>query len=365
MNQTSVKYYPQLDAIRGLSFIGIYFFHAWHPASKGGVVPEFFQYIHSHLSLSIDVFYILSAFLLTWLGIGEYRLRGNFSIKNYFARRILRIWPLYYLIMLLAFIVFPFIALKTGQPMSLPSAPHYLFFIANFYKEPHVYLLQVLWSISVEEQFYIFWGFSLLLFQQKIRTVIAILFFTGLLFCFYRSVNNYPYYFHTATYLMNFAIGAMLAVTMQNPNKLTGYFEDFGKRRSFVLLMLLPLIFILSFILIKAAPGFSNITNLVTRILFLFYCAFFMLDQLVNKETALKLCNWKRMIYTGKISYGLYCFHGIVLTVGGIVLQKMPFKVPFLPWIILLLAVDFLVAHVSYRYYEQWFLRLKEKMRRI
>ena len=108
MSSVSKYYFPQLDAIRGLSFLGIYFVHAFHPDFGTGFFKELLQYLYNNLALSIDVFFILSSFLLTWLGINEYKVKGNFSFINYFIRRALRIWPLYILLMIFSFIIVPY-----------------------------------------------------------------------------------------------------------------------------------------------------------------------------------------------------------------------------------------------------------------
>ena len=84
-------YFPQLDSIRGLSFLAVFFFHAFHPHFGTRFFGRMLQYFYNNLDLSIDVFFILSSFLLTWLGINEYRTKGNFSFVNYFIRRALRI----------------------------------------------------------------------------------------------------------------------------------------------------------------------------------------------------------------------------------------------------------------------------------
>ena len=82
MSEGSKYYFPQLDAIRGLSFLAVYFVHAFHPDFGTGFFKELLQYLYNNLALSIDVFFILSSFLLTWLGINEYKVKGNFSFMN-------------------------------------------------------------------------------------------------------------------------------------------------------------------------------------------------------------------------------------------------------------------------------------------
>jgi len=132
-------YYPQLDSIRGLSFLGIFLYHSIHPEFGSGLISSFVQYLYHQLPLAIDVFFLLSSFLLTRIGLVEYEKRHNFSFVNYFTRRVLRIWPLYYLLMFLSFIVFPIMAVKAGASMSLPDPLFYVFFVSNFYHVDHVF----------------------------------------------------------------------------------------------------------------------------------------------------------------------------------------------------------------------------------
>src|SRR5690606_13494204 len=98
------EYFPFLDALRGLSFIGIFILHASQPMWDNSPIDKFLHHFRFSLSFSIDVFFILSSFLLTYLGLREFEKHGRFSFKNYFLRRALRIWPLYYLIMVLSFL---------------------------------------------------------------------------------------------------------------------------------------------------------------------------------------------------------------------------------------------------------------------
>ena len=140
MQEKAKYYFPQLDSIRGLSFLAVFFFHAVHPHFGTGFFSRMAQYLYNNLVLSIDVFFILSSFLLTWLGINEYKEKGNFSFVNYFIRRILRIWPLYFLIMIFSFILLPYLQVS----VTLPPAFYYVYFISNFYLEGHVYFLRFL-----------------------------------------------------------------------------------------------------------------------------------------------------------------------------------------------------------------------------
>ncbi|MBL0144568.1 MAG: acyltransferase [Chitinophagaceae bacterium] len=160
-------YYPQLDAIRGIGIVCIFFYHAYKPHFGQSLIAQISTFFYSNLYLSIDLFFVLSSFLITFLAFNEVEKNGNFSFKNYFIRRALRIWPLYYLLMLVSFVFIRLLANQMGETITLPPAAWYLFFVSNFYSEGHVFFLQQLWTLSVEEQFYIVWGLSLLFFTKK------------------------------------------------------------------------------------------------------------------------------------------------------------------------------------------------------
>ena len=224
MSNPSKYYFPQLDAVRGLSFLAVYIFHAFHPQFGTGFFGRMLQYFYYNLSLSIDVFFILSSFLLTWLGINEYKARGNFSFINYFIRRALRIWPLYFLLMIFSFVLVPYASIYFHVPITLPPAYYYLFFVSNFYLEGHVYFLRFLWTLSVEEQFYLFWGICLLLFQKRLMACVAVLGGVSLCYTMYAIQNHIPHDLNTLTYLFDFAMGILAAVLMHRQNSIVNFF---------------------------------------------------------------------------------------------------------------------------------------------
>ena len=75
------KYYPQLDAIRGISVLAVFFFHSYHPLKCNTIIENIFSFLIERMGMGLDVFFILSAFLLTLLGINEYQTNGIFSFK--------------------------------------------------------------------------------------------------------------------------------------------------------------------------------------------------------------------------------------------------------------------------------------------
>lgn len=365
MSESSKYYFPQLDAIRGLSFLAVYFVHAFHPDFGAGFFNQLLQYLYQNLALSIDVFFILSSFLLTWLGINEYRVKGNFSFINYFIRRVLRIWPLYILLMIFSFIIVPYAADYFHVPVTLPPAYYYLFFISNFYLEGHVYFLRFLWTLSVEEQFYLLWGFCLVIFQKQMLLCVLVLAGISIGYTVYALQTNADGYYNTLIYLFDFAVGILAAVLMQQGSYVIEVFKKMTTTKNILFLLLLPALFILIFCVTYFKPNlFGYWADIIMRYVFIIYTGFFIIDQMVNEKAFIKLKSQRFLIYTGKISYGLYCFHGIVLTFGLLALQKLQIKMPAFVSVFLLLAVNYIVSAISYQYVEKPFLLLKNKMRR-
>lgn len=366
MSSGAKYYFPQLDAVRGLSFLAVYFFHAVHPDPGNDFFSRMGQFFYSNLVLSIDVFFILSSFLLTWLGMGEYKSKGNFSFGNYFIRRALRIWPLYFLLMIFAFVLVPNTAAYFHVPVSLPPAYYYLFFVSNFYLEAHVYFLQFLWTLAVEEQFYLLWGLCLWLLQKHIRACAFVLTGVSIGYTAYAIHNGIHHYFHTLTYLFDFSAGIAAAYFVQKEAPVVMWFKKTGKIRSALFFLMLPFFFILLFFIGEITPaGFTPWLDLAGRYGFIIYTALFIIEQMVNEDAVLKLKKSRFLVYTGKISYGLYCFHGVVLTFGSVLLEKLGIHMPVLVKLFVFLGINYLVAAGSYRFIESPFLQLKNKLRRI
>ncbi len=360
------KYYPQLDAIRGLSVLAVFFYHAYKPTDGTYLIQSFWVWFFSKMYLGLDVFFILSAFLLTLLGINEYKKNGNFSFKNYFIRRALRIWPLYYVIMFFAFVVLKLFQKYTGQQITLPPAGWYLFFISNFYLLGHVFFLRLLWTLSVEEQFYFVWGLCLLFFQKNLGWIIFIFALTSLAFNIAAVSKGIDIYFNTLTYLLDMMVGAFAAFSIIKNSLLVKFFQILKRGKSYLFYIVFPLLFVVTFLIDRSVPeSLKSVTELIFRMIFVVYCGLVIIDQMVNTNTVLSLSNKKILVYTGKISYGLYCFHGIVITFGAIALKAIQAKFPGLVNAMVLLGITFAAASLSYVFIEKPFLKLKDKLRRI
>lgn len=364
--RNSKLYFSQLDSIRGLSFIAIFLFHSYHIKESVTQIGKLLNYLHDRLPLGLETFFILSSFLLTFLAYNEYKKRGNYSFKNYFVRRILRIWPLYYFILALAFVIFPLVAGYVNFSMQLPDYRYYIFFVSNFYSKEHVYFLMFLWTISVEEQFYLLWGLSLKFFFKRIIIVIFLLCLTSVLFSLYTIIYEVPGYFNTLTYLFDFGCGALAAIVTFKNSKISKWFNSLSNKETILFYCYLPVHFLVFYILNDNTSGLiNNCLELLSRYFFIIYIALLLIEQVSNKNRSKLFQNSKFLIFTGKISYGLYCYHGITLTAMTVLLKRFSVDLPSLVFVVVCFIINYGIAALSYFYFEQPILKLKAKWRRI
>lgn len=173
-------YYPELDGLRFLAFLAVYVFHGgvpqfsrWVNALAAGLtnlIPSTHPWlpldpgeaVRSNGWVGVQFFFILSGYLITTLLLREKARYGRISLRAYWVRRILRIWPLYYLTVALAFVVLPWfdgVTPTTYDPGYGRHLPAFLAFAGNW----SMALLgpvgndavSILWSVCVEEQFYL------------------------------------------------------------------------------------------------------------------------------------------------------------------------------------------------------------------
>lgn len=145
-------YFPSLDGLRTLAILPV----VWHHATTrpmGGVLDRG--------PLGVDLFFALSGFLITSLLLHEQRTRGGISLRAFWIRRSLRIFPLYYLV-LIAFVVHALVFRDSGPIRDdfLRNVPFYATYTSNWFTSgsfDHPIVFSFAWSLATEEQFYLVW----------------------------------------------------------------------------------------------------------------------------------------------------------------------------------------------------------------
>lgn len=130
-------YFENLNGLRFYCFLSVFFYHSFHTEIEGIKKNNFYLFLTKGLfkngDLGVNCFFVLSGFLITYLLLIEKIKNSNINIWNFWVRRILRIWPLFYFCVFFGFIVFPEIKLAFNQiPNENASYISYLLFINNF-----------------------------------------------------------------------------------------------------------------------------------------------------------------------------------------------------------------------------------------
>lgn len=176
-------YFPGLHALRFFAALAVVVAHIELLKSRHGY-PNFADNlaVYELGRIAVTFFFVLSGFLITFLLLEEKRKVGSISIRKFYVRRIFRIWPLYYLVVFLAFVVVPHV-----KGLAIPSMPvagnqHASILGLFLVLLPQVALslyppfpyAEPLWSIGVEEQFYLFWPLLMVRFRKALPLAIVI-----------------------------------------------------------------------------------------------------------------------------------------------------------------------------------------------
>jgi peptidoglycan/LPS O-acetylase OafA/YrhL len=307
--------------------------------------------------IGVVLFFAISGFLITLLLEKEKEKTGKIKLKNFYLRRIFRVWPLYYLILILSYFILDFQPNFITLILCLTVFPNIAQGLGlGWTGSPQV------WSIGVEEQFYIFWPFivkfskNLLMVTISLFIIFSILpFFFLFIIRFYELntewvsiVNNIAY----GTKYGCMAIGGFFAILYMKKRR---FLEKFYKFRLFNYFLI-----ILPFILWFNGTHFIIFTDEFYAILFSISILLLSTNSnLIDIDNSLTK-------FLGKISYGIYMYHWIVLHIVfhyGIYFyldqELFTLKLYFL-----IIIPTIIIAYLSFRFFEKPFLTIKEKYKR-
>jgi len=302
-------------------------------------------------SYGVSIFFTLSGFLITYLLLKEKEKLSEINIKKFYIRRVLRIWPLYYLYFFVCmgtyFIFRTFIELNI--------IPFYVFLLANIPIIINVMLPYMghLWSIGVEEQFYLFWPWMVKNHNRKLlrNAIIFVFLFLMLKVLFfgisYKLGYTIPLIAISVTRFHLMVIGCIAAILFYNNSKLIGYFLNLKTQiASWLILML-------------AALNIFHISSLVDHEILAVVTVMIILSQITRKNYLIDLDN-KVLNLIGKISYGIYVIHPLLIFLLSklIKFEHSTFLNYGLIYSVII-ASTLLVSYTSYNLYEKRFIKLK------
>ncbi|HIP35385.1 MAG TPA: acyltransferase [Crocinitomix sp.] len=370
-------HFKNLDGLRFLAALSVFIFHfvselkVITPGQTKGFYYHLVSFVTSKGTLGVNFFFVLSGFLITYLILYEIKTTKSFNLKYFLIRRTLRIWPLYFLIVVIGFLVFPLVFNGYSTNHRLIN---YVFFLANFDElyygiNDSINFLTAPWSVAIEEQFYLFWGvlFYVLsktilnkqLTMYKLPLIVLVLLLLSFMFRLYHHTEHRLLYYHTIAVMPDILIGALLGYFYMLKHRWIKSLENLSKNK-----IILVYFIGLSIILFKNQIFFGPFIVLERFVIALFF-AFVILDQISFNCSFLKVENIKGTAFLGKISYGLYMYHLVVMYVleKSIDFGSLNDYVSITLFFILSVFLTFIIALLSYQWFEHPFLTLKKKFK--
>src|SRR5262245_30496387 len=172
----SNSHIPALDGLRGLAILLVLLVHTYYPA--GGIARHQSTLDRACLHVcglgwcGVDLFFALSGFLIT--GILLQAKGGEDALRNFYLRRALRIFPLYYLVVLARLFILP------GRAFDPWESTSYLLYFSNFWRSAHLAVTPFdnfvgpTWSLAVEEQFYLLWPLLVFLLSRRSLLILCV-----------------------------------------------------------------------------------------------------------------------------------------------------------------------------------------------
>lgn len=322
-------FFKNLDALRFIAFLFIFLGHALDTDSemiRQSVIYGWVKdYVYIFAKTGFSFAFVLSSYINTWVILEERQHAGRFKPWLYYVRRALRIWPLYFFVLFIGFVLIPLGMDLMDQPYQEVGSPWYfILFVGNFYLIEHGWthspIISVLWSVSVEEQFYIFWPFLLIIFRKNEKWLFALLLIIFGIATWHYFGTDVNLWFHTLFLLADIAVGALFAFISFHRN---WGFETLKSLKKGVIQGIYAL-FISSLLLydfLFESPLFPGVINLIIeKLFFAILLSFFIFEQNFCTNSFFKFGRLKTVTYLGVISYGLFCFHEIGLLVANRVL---------------------------------------------
>ena len=308
---SSIKYRPEIDGLRAIAVISVIIYHLNENWLPGGF-------------LGVDIFFVLSGFLITGIIIKEIQ-KNAFSFKQFYTRRIKRIYPAFITVIALVSFIASAIFIYNDFNQLRKTIELATIFLSNFYlgltqgyfdlsanENPVLHI----WSLAVEEQYYLIFPLILILAYKKFREIKVLLIITLILFFIllatsFIPANVYKEVFHQPNiyYLSNLRfpellVGSLLAIYHNLSNNI-----QLSKLASNILAILSTLLLFFCLFLMRNNTVFiPGVTLIIPCILTA------LIIHTTSQNNIVKLClSNKVMVFIGKISYSLYLYHWIFI----------------------------------------------------
>ena len=392
---SNAKAIPTLDGMRGIAVLLVLMFHfAWtfpgdDPAKAVDIVDKIAVRIHAFMWsgwTGVDLFFVLSGYLITRGLVAPSKKATGTRLKMFWMRRVLRIFPLYYAVLIVGTIVTLAFGAKWIPPIS------YWLYMQNYalaFDEEVMRWVAHFWSLAIEEQFYFVWPLVAVLVTRRklIPTILVLtlltvglrgfLTFKGHTIGAFQGVFENPLgvahgvakfvYRATFTRADGLLLGAFVAVTQR---EIHHPISHVWRRLRFPLWVATAIALLGLYIWANGLNDYDRRIigiGYVTLALF-FACSISLCADHVISDRTRRFLSWKPLVACGKVSYGMYIFHWPLVVLMVPYLEKWQRGMSTASQMALCMgaivggiALIYVLAWISFRFFETPFLKMKHK----
>lgn len=350
-------YFPNLNALRIYAAVCVVIAHVAYTFGDMRTQSAFYSWLDILIldaQTAVSLFFVLSGFLITYLLLAERERHGTISVRQFYLRRILRIWPLYYLIVLIGFVLLPLMLGSEYALYNMPAGSIILVVVMLPNLVGPLGPLGHLWTIGLEEQFYLAWPWAVRRRGILLKVIFGVIFIKLALAPILYAINN------DAMLIMFLgarfecmALGGLAAWLYHRRHPLL--------RRLYSLPVVLVVTAGVVYLVLVDVPV-TALGNALIGLLF----ALLVLNLATHPQLRIRLQGpvWDTL---GNLSYGIYMFHYPLLYLVLYVMRALGLPEgdsTNLLLYVLTLGGTFVLAALSYRFFESPFLVLKSRLAR-
>jgi peptidoglycan/LPS O-acetylase OafA/YrhL len=352
-----VRFFGSLDGLRALSILGVIWFHSWWGTPSYSRLES--MPVLRQGSYGVHIFFVVSGFLITTLLLREMDRYGKISLRDFYIRRALRIWPLYYAVLgiyLVNALVFERGTVRANSFLHyLPSFATftYTWFVSTAWPGG---MFNLAWTLATEEQFYLFWPFAL----RFLRGIWSSVFIVGVIALKLATDHHFTAWFLPPGWLptrivisiaVPICMGVLLAQALHWPRGFKFLYRVVGWKWA------APVMLVAMFISLAPLHPPIMLAWLATAAL--------VAACVVREDNGLaRLLRLRLVAFIGTLSYGMYLLNSLSIHAVHFLLAKAGTEYPPLIFVAAVVLATAL-AYLSFRYYESPFLALKAKYSRL
>jgi len=351
-----IRFFESLDGLRALSILGVIWSHVWYVSGPAYYNTLIKVPVLRNGAFGVSVFFGISGFLITTLLLREQLKNGRISLRDFYIRRTLRIWPLYYATLALYIVLALALHRGTGRDqVFFHYLPGYLTFTYTWFAgwEASGAIFNFAWSLSVEEQFYLIWAGVLRVLRGALPVILMCL-MIGIraatdIGAVGRVVSTDSLAWRMAAGIaVPICLGAILAQMLHSESWFLRIRPVLGHRWA------APFFFLALIASLAPAANIWDWVRWPAACLLVAACV-------IREDNGMAwFLRWKLIAHIGVVSYGMYMLNTLVLDCLKPMFNKFGPHHPLLQFPIAV-AATVLVAGLSYRFLETPFLRLKER----